>query len=420
MFDKHFELIELSCLTIIPFLVMIQSLYFRDSFLGKEYMKKRVAIFGSTGSIGTQALEVINANTDLFSLEVISAHNNVELLIQQALTYQPNLVIVTEEKNYEKVKTALSGQPIKVFAGEASLIEIAASDTYDILLAAIVGYAGLSSTLAALEQGKTVALANKETLVVAGDLVTQVLHEKKGTIIPVDSEHSAIFQCLVGEAHNPIEKVILTASGGPFLGKKPNFLINVKKDHALAHPNWVMGAKISIDSASLMNKGLEMIEAKWLFGLKNEQIEVVVHPQSIIHSLVQFEDGSLKAQLGLPDMKLPIQYALGFPHRIPNDFKRFQFKNFASLTFEAADTKTFRNLALASDAMFKGGNSPCVLNAANEVVVEAFLKNKLGFLEMSDIIEACLEKMTFIEKPTLNDYIHSNTETRLLATSLIK
>lgn len=383
-------------------------------------MKKRVAIFGSTGSIGTQALEVIASNSELFSLEVLSAHQNTDLLIEQALKYLPNVVVISDEKGYEKVSQALQSHPIKVYAGEASLIDIAGSDTYDILLAAIVGYAGLSSTMAALEQGKTVALANKETLVVAGDLVTALIHEKKGKIIPVDSEHSAIFQCLVGETNNPVEKVILTASGGPFLGKKPNFLINVKKDHALAHPNWVMGAKITIDSASLMNKGLEMIEAKWLFGLKNEQIEVVIHPQSIVHSLVQFEDGSLKAQLGLPDMKLPIQYALAYPYRIPNQFKRFQFKNFANLSFEAPDFKTFRNLALATDAMFKGGNAPCVLNAANEIVVDAFLKNKLGFLEMSDIIETCLDKIAFIEKPSLHDYSQTNVETRTLATSLIK
>jgi 1-deoxy-D-xylulose-5-phosphate reductoisomerase len=274
--------------------------------------------------------------------------------------------------------------------------------------------------LAAIEQGKTIALANKETLVVAGDIVTAMANAKNALILPVDSEHSAIFQCLVGEQYNPIEKIILTASGGPFLGKKPNYLINVKKDHALQHPNWTMGAKISIDSASLMNKGLEMIEAKWLFGLQNQQIEVIVHPQSVIHSMVQFEDGSMKAQMGLPDMKLPIQYALAYPQRVKNDFKRLQFKNYPSLTFEPADIKTFRNLALAKDAMFQGGNAPCVLNAANEIVVDAFIKNKISFLEMSDIIETCLEKMTFIEKPSLDDYIQSNRETREFASSLIK
>jgi 1-deoxy-D-xylulose-5-phosphate reductoisomerase len=341
-------------------------------------------------------------------------------LITQAKQYHPNIVIITDESKYEKVNAALANDNIKVYAGEKALIDIAGSDTYDVLLAAIVGYAGLSSTLAAIEQGKTIALANKETLVVAGDIVTAMANAKNALILPVDSEHSAIFQCLVGEQYNPIEKIILTASGGPFLGKKPNYLINVKKDHALQHPNWTMGAKISIDSASLMNKGLEMIEAKWLFGLQNQQIEVIVHPQSVIHSMVQFEDGSMKAQMGLPDMKLPIQYALAYPQRVKNDFKRLQFKNYPSLTFEPADIKTFRNLALAKDAMFQGGNAPCVLNAANEIVVDAFIKNKISFLEMSDIIETCLEKMTFIEKPSLNDYIQSNQETREFASSLIK
>ena len=383
-------------------------------------MKKRVAIYGSTGSIGTQALEVIEAHPDLFELEILTAHSNADLLIQQAKKHKPNIVIISDESKYQQVNEALSSEHIKVFAGEKSLIEMAASDNYDILLAAIVGFAGLSSTIAALQQGKTVALANKETLVVAGDIVSELVKKHHASLIPVDSEHSAIFQCIVGEAENAVEKIVLTASGGPFLGKKPNYLINVKKDHALQHPNWTMGAKITIDSASLMNKGLEMIEAKWLFGLQNEQIEVIVHSQSIIHSMVHFIDGSMKAQMGLPDMKLPIQYALAFPHRIQNDFKRFEFKNFPSLTFEVADTKTFRNLALAKEAMLMGGNAPCVLNAANEVVVDAFLKNKVGFLEMSDIIESCLEKVSFIEKPTLHDYIMCNTETRNLASSFIK
>ncbi len=383
-------------------------------------MKKRIAIYGSTGSIGTQALEVIENNPELFSLEVLTAHSNATLLIEQAIRFQPNIVIISDESKYAEVNQALASKDIKVFAGEKSLIDIAGSDTYDVLLAAIVGYAGLSSTLAAIEQGKTVALANKETLVVAGDIVTRLVAEKNARIIPVDSEHSAIFQCLVGEQNNPIEKIILTASGGPFLGKKPNFLINVKKDHALQHPNWTMGAKITIDSASLMNKGLEMIEAKWLFGLQNEQIEVLIHSQSIIHSMVQFEDGSVKAQMGLPDMKLPIQYALAYPQRIKNNFKRLDFKNYPNFTFEQPDYKTFKNLALAKDAMFKGGNAACILNAANEIVVDAFLKNKIGFLEMSDIIEQCLGKITFIEKPSLQDYISCNTETRLLASTLIK
>jgi 1-deoxy-D-xylulose-5-phosphate reductoisomerase len=383
-------------------------------------MKKRVAIYGSTGSIGTQALEVIEAHADLFELEILTAHSNAALLIQQAKKYRPNMVVISDESKYDQVNEALSADHIKVFAGEKSLIDLAGSDSYDILLAAIVGFAGLSSTIAALQQGKTVALANKETLVVAGDIVSELVTKHRANLIPVDSEHSAIFQCIVGEAAGAVEKVVLTASGGPFLGKKPNYLINVKKDHALQHPNWTMGAKITIDSASLMNKGLEMIEAKWLFGLQNDQIEVIVHAQSIIHSMVQFIDGSMKAQMGLPDMKLPIQYALAFPHRVQNDFKRFEFKNFPSLTFEAADTKTFRNLALAKEAMYKGGNAPCVLNAANEVVVDAFLKNKVGFLEMSDIIESCLEKVSFIEKPSLNDYVLCNTETRALASSFIK
>lgn len=382
-------------------------------------MKRRVAIYGSTGSIGTQTLEVIETHSGLFELEVLTAHSNADLLIQQAKKYKPNIVVISDETKYGKVNDALAGDNVKVFAGEKSLIEIAGSDSYDILVAAIVGFAGLSSTMAALEQGKTVALANKETLVVAGDIVSDLVSKRKASLVPVDSEHSAIFQCIVGEAAQAVEKIVLTASGGPFLGKKPNYLINVKKDHALQHPNWTMGAKISIDSASLMNKGLEMIEAKWLFGLQNEQIEVIVHPQSIIHSMVQFVDGSMKAQMGLPDMKLPIQYALAYPHRIQNDFKRFEFKNFPSLTFEAADTKTFRNLALAKEAMLRGGNAPCVLNAANEIVVEAFLKNRVGFLEMSDIIESCLEKIAYIEKPSLNDYILCNTETRNLASSFI-
>jgi 1-deoxy-D-xylulose-5-phosphate reductoisomerase len=383
-------------------------------------MTKRIAVYGSTGSIGTQTLDVIRENPSLFSAEILTAHHNADFLIAQAIEFKPNMVVIGNESLYEKVNSALSPLHIKVFAGEKSLIELASSDTYDVMLAAIVGYAGLSSTLAAIEAGKTIALANKETLVVAGDIVTSMLQKHRATLIPVDSEHSAIFQCLVGEMHNPIEKIILTASGGPFLGKKPNYLINVKKDHALQHPNWTMGAKITIDSASLMNKGLEMIEAKWLFGLQNEQIEVVVHPQSIIHSMVQFEDGSVKAQMGLPDMKLPIQYAMAYPQRIKNQYKRLDFKNHPSLTFEPADTKTFRNLALARDAMFKGGNAPCVLNAANEVVVDAFLRNKISFLEMSDIIEKCLEDITFIEKPTLHNYTETDTETRTFATKLIK
>ncbi|HNB81035.1 MAG TPA: 1-deoxy-D-xylulose-5-phosphate reductoisomerase [Chitinophagaceae bacterium] len=383
-------------------------------------MKRRIAIYGSTGSIGKQALEVIGANPDRFEVAILTALNNVNDLIDQARIYNPAVVVIGNEKHAGALKEALASLPIEVLAGEKALMDAAAEVSYDIMLSAIVGYAGLLPTLSAIEHGKTIALANKETLVVAGEWVTRLAKEKGVRIIPVDSEHSAIFQCLCGEADGTVEKIILTASGGPFLGKKPNYLINVKKDHALQHPNWSMGAKISIDSASLMNKGLEMIEAKWLFGLKNDQIEVVIHPQSIIHSMVQFCDGSIKAQMGLPDMKLPIQYALGFPERIPNDFKRLLFKNYPTLSFESPDYKTFRNLALARDAMYQGGNAPCILNAANEVAVDAFIKNKLGFLEMSDVIEHCLQKITHIESPELNHYIETNRETRELASSFIK
>jgi len=384
-----------------------------------EANKKRIALFGSTGSIGTQALEVIAANTHLFSAEVLTAQGNDELLIKQALQFNPNIVVIGDEKKYQKVKEALAGTDIKVFTGEKALEEVAGMDCYDMMLAAIVGFAGLKPTLQAIENGKMVALANKETLVVAGDIVMSKAVEKRVPVIPVDSEHSAIFQCMVGEARNRIEKIILTASGGPFLGKKPNFLVNVKRDHALQHPNWAMGAKITIDSATLMNKGLEMIEAKWLFNLKPEQVQVVVHPQSIIHSMVVFEDGSIKSQMGLPDMKLPIQYALAFPHRIPNKLPRYDFKKPNTLTFEEPDIKTFRNLSLASDALFKGGNLPCILNAANEIAVYAFLKNRLGFLDMTDLIEKTMNKITWIENPTLEEYFETDGEARSFAASLI-
>ncbi|MEX6686139.1 1-deoxy-D-xylulose-5-phosphate reductoisomerase [Danxiaibacter flavus] len=383
-------------------------------------MTKRIAIFGSTGSIGTQALDVIRTNPDKFSAEVLTAHTNEELLIRQALEFQPNIVVIGDERKYHKVKEALAKTHIKVFAGEQSLDEVAAMDCYDFMLAAIVGYAGLKPTLQALENGKAIGLANKETLVVAGDLVMQKAMEKKVPVIPVDSEHSAIFQCLIGESRNKIEKVILTASGGPFLGKKPNFLVNVKRDHALQHPNWSMGAKISIDSATLMNKGLEMIEARWLFNLQPDQIQVVIHPQSIIHSMVQFEDGSIKAQMGLPDMKLPIQYAMAFPHRIPNKFPRYDFRKPGTLTFEEPDIRTFRNLVLATDALFKGGNVPCVLNAANEIAVFAFLRNRIGFLDITEMVERTIDKIPFIEKPTLEEYFESDAEARNFAASLIQ
>ncbi len=380
---------------------------------------KRIAIFGSTGSIGTQALEVIHANPDKFSVGVLTAHTNDELLIQQALQFKPELVVIGNEEKYHSVKEALSGTAIKVFSGEQALDEAALADCYDLMLAAIVGFAGLKPTLNAVKTGRTVALANKETLVVAGDVVMRTAVEHRTPVIPVDSEHSAIFQCLVGESRNPIEQIHLTASGGPFLGRKPNFLVNVKREHALQHPNWAMGAKITIDSATLMNKGLEMIEARYLFNLKPEQIQVVIHPQSIIHSMVQFEDGSIKAQLGLPDMRLPIQYALAFPQRIRNDFPRYDFAKGGTLTFEEPDTKTFRNLALAKDALFAGGNLPCIMNAANEIAVYAFLKNRIGFLDMTELIEKTMQKVAFIARPTLDEYLESDGEARSYAADII-
>ncbi len=383
-------------------------------------LKKRIAIFGSTGSIGTQALDVIRANSDRFEATILTAQSNEELLIQQALEFTPKLVVIGDPTRYNKVKEALHGRGIQVSSGENALEEAASFDGYDMMLAAIVGYAGLRPTLKAIEQGKAIGLANKETLVVAGDIVMQLAYQKKVPVIPVDSEHSAIFQCLVGETRNPIEKVILTASGGPFLGKKPNYLVNVKREHALQHPNWSMGAKITIDSATLMNKGLEMIEAKWLFNLRADQIQVVVHPQSIIHSMVQFQDGSIKAQMGLPDMKLPIQYAMAFPQRIPNDFPRYDFKKVSTLTFEEPDLRTFRNLALAMEALEKGGNLPCVLNAANEVAVFAFLRNRINFLDMTTVIEKAMQQVPFIERPSLQQYFDSDGEARSFVADLIQ
>ena len=382
--------------------------------------QKRIAIFGSTGSIGKQTLEVIAANPDLFVAEILTAHANESLLIEQALLFEPNIVVIGDIGKYAIVKKALEGKPIKVFAGEEALEQVAAMYCYDFMMAGIVGFAGLKPTLTAVENGKAVGLANKETLVVAGDIVMRTAREKGSAIIPVDSEHSAIFQCLVGEGNNPIEKIILTASGGPFLGKKPNFLVNVKRDHALQHPNWSMGAKISIDSATLMNKGLEMIEAKWLFDLRPDQIKVVVHAQSIIHSMVQFQDGSIKAQMGLPDMKLPIQYAMAFPKRLSNDFPRYHFDKPNTLTFDEPDVKTFRNLTLATEALRIGGNVPCVLNAANEIAVYAFLKNRIGFLDMTDLIERTLEKIEFIAHPSLDDYYETDGAARDFAASLIQ
>ena len=382
--------------------------------------QKRIAIFGSTGSIGKQTLEVIAAHPELFTAEILTAFSNESLLVEQALLFVPNIVVIGDESKYSIVKKALENKPIKVFAGEDALVQVAGMDCYDFMMAGIVGFAGLKPTLTAVKNGKTIGLANKETLVVAGDIVMREAKENNANIIPVDSEHSAIFQCLVGEHLNPIEKIILTASGGPFLGKKPNFLVNVKRDHALQHPNWSMGAKISIDSATLMNKGLEMIEAKWLFGLTPEQIHVVIHPQSIIHSMVQFEDGSIKAQMGLPDMKLPIQYAMAFPTRLQNKFPRYLFDKPNQLSFDQPDLRTFRNLQLATDAMIKGGNAPCVLNAANEIAVYAFLKNRIGFLDMTELIERTLNKIDYIAHPSLDDYFETDGEARNYAASLIQ
>ena len=386
----------------------------------KSTDKRHIAILGSTGSIGTQALEVLEANPNVFELEVLTAHGSADLLIEQALKFKPNCVVIGKEELFKKVQDALFDEGIKVYSGADSLVQVVQMDEIDVVLTALVGYAGLRPTLSAIEAGKHIALANKETLVVAGDIVTDLAKKKGVNIYPVDSEHSAIFQCLVGEFHNPIEKIYLTASGGPFRGQTREQLALVTKAQALKHPNWEMGAKITIDSASMMNKGLEVIEAKWLFGLNDEQIDVIVHPQSIIHSIVQFEDGSMKAQMGLPDMKLPIQYALGFPNRLKSNFPRFNFLDYPQLTFEQPDPKTFRNLALAFEALKQGGNQPCILNAANEVVVDAFLKDKVSFLQMSDIIEQCMQKVSFIKKPNYNDYVATDAETRVLALEMIK
>lgn len=382
-------------------------------------MKKKISILGSTGSIGTQALEVIEANPDHFELEAITANENADLLIKQAVQFKPNLVVIANEDKYQQVFDALDSLDIKVYAGESAICHAAELEEVDVVLTALVGYAGLKPTLRAIEAGKAIALANKETLVVAGELVTTLAKKKRVPILPVDSEHSAIFQCLTGEYANPIEKIILTASGGPFRGKDKDFLTKVKKEQALKHPNWEMGAKITIDSASLMNKGLEVIEAKWLFDLTSEQIDVVVHPQSIIHSMVQFEDGSIKAQMGLPDMKLPIQYALTYPNRLKTNFPRFNFMDYPELTFEKPDLETFKNLALSYAALKKGGNQPCILNAANEIAVSKFLEDRIGFLEMSDVVASCLDKISHISAPSFDDYVETDKETRILATELI-
>lgn len=381
--------------------------------------KRHIAILGSTGSIGTQALEVIEKHPDHFELEVLTAQNNADLLIQQAKQFSPNTVVIANEDLYDHVFDALDPLDIKVYAGSNAIASIVQMEDIDMVLTALVGYSGLLPTIKAIEAGKHIALANKETLVVGGALITKLAIENRVDILPVDSEHSAIFQCLVGEFHNPVEKIILTASGGPFRGKTKEELANVTKEQALKHPNWDMGAKITIDSATLMNKGLEVIEAKWLFGLKPEQIEVIVHPQSIIHSMVQFEDGSIKAQMGLPDMRLPIQFALGYPQRLKSDFPRFSFSNYANFTFEEPDTSTFRNLTLAYKALEKGGNMPCVLNAANEIAVAAFLKDEIRFLEIPDIIDNCMSTTSFVPDPGYNDYVETDKETRIKAKELI-
>jgi 1-deoxy-D-xylulose-5-phosphate reductoisomerase len=385
-----------------------------------EEKKRGIAILGSTGSIGTQALEVIDSQPDQFSVEVLTAGSNVDLLIAQALKFKPNAVVIGDESKYSAVSDALWDEGIKVFAGAEALEQVVEMESVDVALTALVGFAGLKPTMKAIAAGKQIALANKETLVVAGELVTKASREAGVNIYPVDSEHSAIFQCLAGEFHNPIEKIYLTASGGPFRGKKRSDLADVTKAQALKHPNWEMGAKITIDSATLMNKGLEVIEAKWLFALQPEQIDVIVHPQSIIHSIVQFTDGSMKAQMGLPDMKLPIQYALAYPNRLSSNFPRFNFLDYPSLTFEQPDMETFGNLGLAFKAMQRGGNMPCIMNAANEIAVAAFLNDKIKFLQIHEVIEQTMENTAFIEHPSLEQYIETDNEARALTKELIK
>jgi 1-deoxy-D-xylulose-5-phosphate reductoisomerase len=381
---------------------------------------KYIAVLGSTGSIGTQTLEVIAENPDRFRAHVLTAHRNADLLIEQALIFRPAYAVICDVNLHDKVEQALAHTDVKVLAGYDEVKNIVTLPELHIVLTAMVGFAGLEPTINAVKAGKDIALANKETLVVAGELITTLAKQHQVKLLPVDSEHSAIFQCLAGEEQNPIEKIILTASGGPFRGKNNDFLAHVTRHDALKHPNWVMGAKITIDSASLMNKGLEVIEAKWLFDLQLEQIEVIVHPQSIVHSLVQFQDGSMKAQLGLPDMKLPIQYALGYPKRIKNQYKRFDFTAYPNLSFEKPDLETFRNLALAFEALKAGGNMPCIINAANEVAVAGFLADEVSFLGMSEIIEACMKQMPYVDSPTLDDYLNTDKETRILAQNLIK
>lgn len=383
------------------------------------HLKRRIAILGSTGSIGTQALDVIRQNADHFEVEVLTAQSSSTALIRQAIEFRPNSVVIGDEARYHEVDNALSQYDIKVYAGRDALLQIVEMETIDMVLVAMVGFAALLPTLRAIEAGKPIAIANKETFVVAGEIVTTLARNKAVNIFPVDSEHSAIFQCLAGEFHNPIEKIILTASGGPFRGKDREFLAQVTKEQALRHPNWSMGCKVSIDSATLMNKGLEVIEARWLFNVSPQQIEVVVHPQSIIHSMVQFTDGSIKAQMGLPDMRLPIQYALSYPQRLASNFPRLNFADFPELTFSKPDSEIFRNLALAYEALGKGGNMPCILNAADEIAVHAFLKDKLGFMQMTTVIEQCMQQVSFISTPVYDDYVQTDLETRRIAEEII-
>ena len=387
-----------------------------------EIKKKQIAILGSTGSIGTQALQVIEEHPELYEVYALTANNKVDLLIAQARKFMPEAVVIANEEKYAQLKEALSDLPVKVYAGAAALCQIVESGPIDVVLTAMVGYAGLKPTMNAIRAGKAIALANKETLVTAGHLIMPMAKEKgvhRTPILPVDSEHSAVFQCLAGEVGNPIEKVILTASGGPFRTCTMEQLKTVTKVQALKHPNWEMGAKITIDSASMMNKGFEVIEAKWLFGVQPGQIEVVVHPQSVIHSMVQFEDGAIKAQLGMPDMRLPIQYAFSYPDRINSSFDRLDFSKCTNLTFEQPDTKRFRNLALAYESMYRGGNMPCIVNAANEVVVAAFLRDEISFLGMSDVIEHTMGQVSFVQTPTYDDYVATDAEARRIARELI-
>lgn len=381
-------------------------------------MKRKIAILGSTGSIGTQALDVVRQHPDSFEVYAITANNNAELLIEQAREFEPEAIVIANEDKYREVKEALSDLPVKVWAGCDAVAQVAESQPIDIVLTAMVGYSGLKPTISAIKAGKAIALSNKETLVVAGELITQLALENKTPILPVDSEHSAIFQCLNGE-NSRIEKIFLTASGGPFRNHTLEQLQKVTKKEALKHPNWDMGAKVTIDSASMMNKGFEMIEAKWLFDLKPEQVEVVVHPQSIIHSMVQFEDASVIAQLGLPDMRLPIQYALAYPKRLKSNFERLNFFELGSMTFEKPDMNRFRNLAFAFEVIKTKGNMPCILNAANEVVVAEFLKDNVGFLEMSDIIEKTMQKASFVQSPSYEDYVQTDAEARRIAYEFI-